>query len=142
MNRNPCLTSGPKNTPCPYAGEEKNDPVCLDCNKKYEYAKRNSCPCSTQDHQSLGYGGFSLEDLKKNHKPKHNISDPLIEKMCQEAGITVEELRRKGRKIRIRNVRRDIAIVLHSQGMTVNEIGPLIGVGYGSVENYLKPLPK
>jgi len=135
--RNPCLTSGPNSTLCPQAGEDKNKPVCENCELKYSYWKGDDCPCFSEVFQSEGHGGFNLEDLKKNHIPKNDINEPLIEKMCQEAGITVEELRRKGRKIKIRDVRRDIA--RHLKGtMTTKEIGLLIGVGYGSVENYLK----
>jgi len=138
--RSPCLTLGPNNTPCHLAGQDKDNTTCANCHARVKYTTKNGCPCSYPDKQSLGHGGFQIEDLNKNYIPtkqepgKH---DEYIKQKCDEAGITVEELRRKGRKIKIRNVRRDIAIALKDQ-MTTDEIGLLIGVGYGSVVNYLK----
>ena len=125
MNRSPCLTSGPKGGMCPYAGEDKDDSVCGNCQARVEYATKNSCPCSYPDHQSCGHGGFNIEDLNKNHIPQEERTGPYedyIKQKCIEAGITVEDVRGSGRKRHITAVRREIIQELDLQGVGYKEI--------------------
>ena len=144
MQRSPCLTSGPNNTACPRAGEDKNNPVCENCELKYSYWKGDDCPCFSEVFQSEGHGGFSLEDLSKNYKPMEERVGPCefyVKQKCIEAGITVEDLRGLKRIRKITAVRRKIIQELSGKGMKDKEICKILDISEFGVWYHLNRTP-
>ena len=95
------------------------------------------------DSRVLGSGGFVERVLREadenlarqiRHRPRKSSIKEVVEKMCGEAGVEVEELRRGNQRRRVAEVRAKVAYELNRKmGISMAEIARHLGVGASAI---------
>jgi hypothetical protein len=95
------------------------------------------------DSRVLGSGEFVERVLREadenlarqiRHKPRKSAMKEVVEKMCAEAGVEVEELSRGNQRRRVAEVRAKVAYELNRKmGISMAEIARHLGVGASAI---------
>lgn len=119
----------------------RSDWSLLDWLKSLQTAGREE---PSGDGRILGGEVFSRNVLRDKITPRPDATAPnsIVHRVCDEAGLSIEELLSGSRRVRVVAVRKQLAHQLISlPGMTLAEIGRLLGVSTAAVYKLLERKP-
>ena len=109
---------------------------------------RTAINCELSDERILGSGEFVERVIKETETQikyqlpamaHHRIIDEYIRKMCENAGVSVEELRSGCRRNEVSVVRARIAIgLIKEHGVTLAEVARRVGISTSAISKIIK----